>query len=240
MEEKELIQPKLLAIEILDNSERAKILITVFGVLAVLLLVGLFSGYNELQLLKRVQIGAFVSEDEANTSDLMQRIFGILQFGLIVTSIIVFLNWFRRAYGNLHRLRINNIKHEESMSVWSWFIPIVSFFRPVQIMNEIWNVTQQNIQKFDSSYRIKNGDLIIGIWWAFFIISNFIGKYILKSAFKDETLEQIIVSSQAMLISDAFQIVETVVVIYLVHQVSKMESKMADEIKNSGGIVLKK
>jgi len=233
MNENELNQQKEQElIEIKDNSKRAKILMTVFGVLVGLTLIGLLADYNELYMLKKVQIGEYVSEQEANTSDLIQLTLGLVQFGLYITSVVVFLNWFRRAYGNLHRAGVN-LKHEESMAVWTWFIPIVWFYRPVQIMKEIWTLTQEKIKEFDSSYTIKSGGIIIGLWWMLFIISNFIGRYVLKTAFKQDTIEQFIESSEATIISDIMQIPEALLVILIVNKLSKMESRLAVEVKKS-------
>jgi hypothetical protein len=226
-------------LEIWDNSKRAKILMTIFWILTGLTIVGVISGYFELEILKNFQKGIFITEKEANASDMRQFVIGLLQTGIYITSIVVFLNWFRRAYGNLHRLR-SYLNHKESMAVWAWFIPIIFLFRPVQIMNEIWNKTQVNIKKLDSTYHIKSGGLLIGLWWTLFIISNFIGRYALKTAFKDETIEQLIENSQAILISDIIQIPEALLVILIVFQLSKMESKLAEEVKKHGGEIVYK
>ena len=224
--------------ELRDNAKRAKTLMTLFFILTGLTLIGLLSGYNELQILRKVQIGEYVSEQEASKSDLIQRILGLVQLGLYIASVIVFLNWFRRAYGNLHRMGIHDLKHRESMAVWAWFIPIVWFYRPVQIMNEIWTETQRKIKEFDSSYEIKSGRLFIGLWWTFFIVSNFIGRYVLKTAFKQETIEQVIESSEATIISDIMQVPESLLVILIVYKLSIMESKLGDEVRKSGGNIV--
>lgn len=225
-------------LEIWDNTKRAKILITIFWILTGLTVVGIISGYLEVEILKNAQQGKFVSEEKANANDIRQIIIGLIQTGLYIASVVVFLNWFRRAYGNLHRLGITYLKHKESMAVWAWFIPIIVLFRPVQIMNEIWTETQEKIKKFDSNYEIKSGGLIIGLWWTLFIISNFIGRYALKTAFKDDTIEQLIEGSQAILISDVMQIPEALLVILIVSQLSKMELKLANEVKKSGGNIV--
>jgi hypothetical protein len=73
-----------------------------------------------------------------------------------------------------------------------------------------------------------------------FIISNFIGRFVLKTAFKDETIEQLIEASQAILISGVMQILEALLVILIVFQLSKMESKLAKEVKKSGGNIVYK
>lgn len=227
-------------LEIWDNSKRAKTVMIIFWLLTGLTVIGIVSGYFELEILKNAQRGEFISDEEANASDTRQMIIGILQTGLYIASIVVFVNWFRRAYGNLNRIGITYLKHKESMAVWSWFIPIIFLFRPVQIMNEIWTETQERIKKYDSNYILKSGGLIIGLWWALFIISNFIGRYVLKTAFKDETIEQLIEGSQAILISDIMQIPEALLVILIVFQLSKMELKLAEEVKKSGGNIMYK
>jgi len=221
-------------VEIWDNSKRAKNLIIVFCVLIGLTIVGLFTGYNELQILKKAQIGELVSEQEADMSDLIQGVIGIAQTGIYIASVILFLNWFRRAYGNLHRLSVSNLKYSETMTIWAWFIPIISLFRPVQIMNEIWNETQKKIKQLDASYTFKDLGLPVTLWWILFIVSNFIGRYVMKTGFKDETIEQLIEGSQAILISDIMEIPEALLVILIVFKISKMESKLAEEIRNDG------
>ncbi|MCQ0113045.1 DUF4328 domain-containing protein [Zhouia amylolytica] len=227
-------------IEIWDNTKRAKNLMIIFWILTGLTFIAIISGYFELQLLENVKLGIFPDESEVYANDLRQGIIGIIQTGIYITSIILFLNWFRRAYGNLHRLGISYLKHKESMAVWAWFIPIIVLFRPVQIMNEIWNETQEKIKKFDSTYIIKNGGLIIGLWWALFIISNIIGRYVLRTVFKAETVEQLIEGSQALLLSDFMQIPEALLVILIVFQLSKMETKLAKEVQQAGGNIIYK
>lgn len=238
MNDIEINQQEEKKIEIKDNSKRAKTLLTIFWILTGLILVGLLTSYNQLQILKNAQIGEFVSEEEANLSDLLQRIIGLVQVGLYITSVVVFLNWFRRAYGNLHRVGISYLKHKETMAVWAWFIPLVWFYIPVQIMYEIWKETQEKIKKYDPTYVMKSGALIIGLWWTLFIISNFIGRYVLQTVFKQDTIEQLIEISEATLISDIMQIPEALLVILIVYKLSKMETKLADEVKKSGGNIV--
>lgn len=219
-------------IEMKDNSGRAKVLLTVFTVVVGLTLIGLLSGYNELKLLRRAQLGAYISQSEVETSDMIQRIVGLSQIVLYITSVVVFLNWFRRAYENLHRAGAN-LRHKESMAIWAWAIPIVWFYRPVQIMTEIWNETQAKIKMFDSLYVIRNGGLIIGIWWTFFILSNFVGRYVIRTAFKQDTIEQLIEGSKATFVSDMLQVPEALFVMLIVYKLSKMEAKLTDEVKKS-------
>lgn len=124
-------------VEIKDNSKRAKSLIIIFWSIVGLAFLGVLSGYHEFQLLKKIKFGEIISDREAALSAAIQSITGIAQTGIHLVSMVVFLGWFRRAYGNLHRVGILYLKHKESMAIGAWFIPIIWFYRPVQIMNEI-------------------------------------------------------------------------------------------------------
>jgi hypothetical protein len=157
----------------------------------------------------------------------------IVQIGIYIFSVVVFLNWFRRAYGNLHRLAVRDLQHTETMSVWCWFIPIIGFFRPVQIMKEIWKKTQQKIQSINTSYEIKHGGLAIGLWWTLHIFSTILSRLVFKAGLKAQTIEQLIAYSQANMLVDLLQLVEALFVIFIVDRLSKMESKLDEELKNA-------
>ena len=124
------------------------------------------------------------------------------------------------------------------MSVLSCVNPIIFFFRPLQIMNELWSETQTRIIALNKNYVSKSGGVVIGIWWFLFILSNFVGKYLLKTAFKDETLDELISSAQVTMISDMMQIIEALLVIFIVTQISNMEAKLSEEVSLAGGKVI--
>lgn len=225
--------------QIWDNSKRAKYAIIILSIVIGLALIALYTGYNELQILEKIKAGEYITDEEANKSDLIQGIVGIIQSVIYIISIVVFLNWFRRAYGNLHRVGITHIKHKENMALWAWFIPIIWFFRPFQIMSEIWTKTQEKLKVYDSSYIIQNGTLAIGLWWALFISSNFIGKYVLQTILNDNnSINQLIENAQAIFLTDILQIPEGLLLIYIIYVLSTVETKLAKEIQKQGGEVV--
>jgi O-antigen/teichoic acid export membrane protein len=97
---KPLIQSETPHIEIWDNAKRAKNLKIVFWLLIVVTFFAVLSGYFELELLTSIQEGYYILDEEAEANDVRQGIIGIIQTILYIISIVVFLNWFRRAYGN--------------------------------------------------------------------------------------------------------------------------------------------
>jgi hypothetical protein len=57
---------------------------------------------------------------------------------------------------------------------------------------------------------------------------------------EQDTIEQIIESSKAVLIADVMQIPEALLVILIVFKLSKMEMKLAEEVKKSGDNIVYK
>lgn len=222
-------------VKIWDNSIRAKQLVTVFYTLIVITFFVIISNYMELLLLEEVQEGFYVSESAVNLNDIRQGIVAITQIVIYILSIVFFLNWFRRAYGNLHRIGIQHMEHEENMALWTWFIPIIVWFRPVQIMNEIWKETRDKIKKTSPTQNFKNLGSLLGIWWFLFVLTHFISRYITKNLFKEETLEELISLSKVSMASDFLQIIEAGLVILIVQNISKIELNLVSEIKKHGG-----
>lgn len=224
-------------LEIRDNSKRAKILLITFSILIGLTVIEIFSDFFELELLKSIQLGEIVDEKDLDANDYRQWIIAIMVIGINIASVIVFLSWFKRAYGNLHRLGLKNLQYKESMAVWSWFIPFANLVWPVEIMSDIWTKSQEQIKGYDASFLIKSGGLLIGVWWTLFIVSNLFSNYFFNFAFKQNTMEQLIDSSQTTITYGIIQIIEALLVILIVFKISKIELKLAKEVEKSGGKV---
>ena len=220
-------------IELKDNSKRAKLIVNVFWAICILNLIAVISGYFEFELLERIRDGEIISEQEANANDLRQGVIGIFQSGFYIASIILFLNWFRRAYGNLHRTRIKQLEYSETMAVWSFVIPIISLYRPYKIAKEIVVETRKKLNELTSDYKSQTNLSIIGVWWALFLITNYIGQFSLKSVFKDDTIDQLITSTQAYMVSDFMDIPAAIVTLLMIKQISRDENVLFEKI-NTG------
>ncbi|MCB0401323.1 MAG: DUF4328 domain-containing protein [Flavobacteriales bacterium] len=219
-------------IELKDNSRRAKLAINVFWAIGILNIIAVISGYFEFELLERIRDDGMYSIEEAESSDIRQGLIGLLQSGLYITSIVVFLNWFRRAYANLHRAGIKNLDHSESMALWSFFIPIISLFRPYKIAREIAVETKSKLTELIPEYKPSLNLSLIGFWWALFIITNYVGQFAFKSAVKSDTVDQMIASSQAYMISDFLDIPAAIVTLLMIKNISQHESLLFENINN--------
>lgn len=208
-----------------DNSERAKILLLTFKIYIGFIVVALISGWMQLDLLQDYLNGEPIDDSAADANDIREMIVAIIQTVGYIVTIVVFLNWFRRAYGNINRLGMKT-NYSESMSVWYFFIPIISLFRPVKIMNEIWSKTQKKIKSLDANYYIDKNSYLIVFWWTLFICSNLLGNYLFRSSLSDVTVEDFISTTKGHLLSDFLQIIEAIFVILIVKKTILFDAKI--------------
>lgn len=151
-------------ITLAPNQQRAKTTIILFKTMLVMSLV--------IVAANLVRLSGFNSD----ISEELQQAIYLMSQGLLIVArelvhlvtAIFFIMWFRRAYNNLHKIDSSVLSHSEGWAAGGWFVPIISFFYPYQIMKEIWRHTQRHIS---DSREIRNTSLI-GLWWTFFLISN--------------------------------------------------------------------
>jgi len=211
----------------------------VFWILIALNILGLIPSYYQWKLLNQLSTDGFTDFQFEDEIYVIELFFIYAQLGFYVISIFVFIQWFRRAYGNLHRLGIGPLSYSESMPLWSWFIPLANVFVPALIMNEIWIRTREGIKDLIGTYVEPSGKYLLGLWWFLYVMSALFNYHFLKNV-ADETTEELMRGFELYFISDLEQVIEAILVIMIVRPVSKMESRLAQEIANAGGEILYK
>jgi hypothetical protein len=91
-----------------------------------------------------------------------------LNFIASISAVVYVIKWFRRAYFNLH-IRIPNLKYDESAAVWSWFVPILNFFAPYQIMVDLVSRSQVFLIEKGIRPKVLIDGKLPGWWWLSYI-----------------------------------------------------------------------
>jgi len=216
---------------LLDNSARARIAIIVLALIAAISLIAFISDYFEYELLTRIAVGSNYTELEADSNDARQGIIGIFQVILAIVSIFTFLNWFRRAYGNLHRMNIPNLEYSEKMTIWSFMIPFINLVRPFQIAKEIATETRGKIASIKGEVFNSRGSYILGIWWALFLISRFMGRIAARVKLNAETVDELSNATQLYLFSDLLDIPAAIAAILMIRYIAKDEKTLFEVAK---------
>lgn len=99
--------------------------------------------------------------------------FNVLFWLTYIISIVVFIQWFYRAYNNINKISLSNLKYSPGMSIGIWFIPIANWIIPFWIMNENWNHTSAILQKH-APQEVISDKATLNAWWGFYIASGII------------------------------------------------------------------
>jgi hypothetical protein len=108
---------------------------------------------------------------ELSNFDLVFSVLIVLESIAIITQIVLFIQWFRRAYYNLG-LVYDGLEFTEGWAAGAWFVPFINLVRPYKIMGSIFedtriHLSQQGIDSFDD-----DDYSFIGWWWALYLIMN--------------------------------------------------------------------
>ena len=159
-------------------------------------------------------------------SEVVAAIVGLIQLVLFIILGITFLRWIYRANSNLGALSGHPMSFTPGWSVGWYFIPIACLFKPYQAMKEIWERSHKN-QSVTSS--------ILGLWWAFWLISNFLGELAFKAVWGAESATEYGSSTLIYIVSDGIDVVLDIVALMLVTQIGNAYSKNYSQQRTSTG-----
>ncbi|MBK7871080.1 MAG: DUF4328 domain-containing protein [Saprospiraceae bacterium] len=203
------------------NLQRAKQIIVVFWILLGITIVSLISELLQLNLLNRFSSGYF-DDQSATINDMRQGIIALLNFAVIIFSIIFFIRWFRRAYYNLHKIGVRGLRYSEGWAAGAWFIPFVNLLYPYQIMREIWLETQRAIT---SNNYIKNANLV-GWWWALYLVSNTFSYISMRISLESNTIEELTNASIVNALGFFIEIPAILATIFMIQETAAFEQKL--------------
>ena len=207
-----------------DNAERSKWATNLIYVVLIFDVITLVSDFIQHQLLQKIEGGDFISNSTVNAND--DRVMGIALIALciMIVSIVTFIRWFRRAYFNLHQLS-PNMKYSEGMAAGCWFIPFINFYRPYEIMKEMFEKSNYILNKSGSDLNEESPSNIAGLWWTLWIISTVINQVIFRT---DQTeIGDFLFVSNISLLSDLVSIILALVTISMIKKYSNLEKSLA-------------
>lgn len=209
------------------NGQRAQNAIILLWIVLALEIVSLISGYFQYTVLDAVANGEDISMEEANANDLREQVVGILYLIAYIISAVMFIRWFRRAFYNL-QLRVQYLSNSDGWAAGSWFVPIVSLYKPYQIMKELYEETKGALTKNELGPRHDLSTGHLGWWWALWIITNISGQIIFRYSWDAETLEALTFITQMSMIDNILKIPLALLAIKVVKDYSSVEPLLRD------------
>ena len=209
---------------------RASALLWALGIGIGLSAIALLSNLAEGELLGRIAAGRGFSEAEANASDARQGLIGSAQLVLYVTTAVLWLRWFSRAYKNLPSLGAQDLRFKPGWAIGAWFVPFLNLVRPKAMTDDTWRASDPEAPPFQGKeWKGRRVNPILHWWWALFLISGILGRFILQGSFGDygETIEGIRTLNTATSVSDFLDIPLIILAILVVREITNREETRA-------------
>ncbi len=160
--------------ELRPNGQRAKTAIVFLWITLALGIVSLVSQYFQYRMISDFLSGEAVTPEMAAAGDNRQRLIGFGYIIIYAITAVMFLRWFRRAFYNME-LKAWPLRHTEFDTVLWWFIPIANWFKPYQVMRELYTRTELLLSENIEDYRSSKTFYTLGCWWALWILHAFAG-----------------------------------------------------------------
>ena len=204
------------------NGQRAKNAILLLWIMLALDIISFISSYFQYDLLQNLVIGKEITVEEVSANDTREQIIGLLYIFAYIVSIITFIQWFRRAYYNLHQ-KVSNLSHAEGWAAGSWFVPILCLFRPYLIMKELYEETKVVLTKKGVPSIQNLNTNLLGLWWAFWLLNNAFGQFVLRYAQRAEAIDELITTTVASMTNNSIGILLALLTIKVIANYAAVE-----------------
>ena len=93
---------------------------------------------------------------------------------MFIAAAVLFLTWMNLASFNLQFLGAQGQRFSPRWAVGWWFVPIMNFFRPYQVMAEIWRgSTPTMLGEMTADWKRGPVPALLGWWWVSWLLSWF-------------------------------------------------------------------
>ena len=123
--------------------------------------------WHRLQVVDHIERGTATLR-EAHRADDLARSASILLLVVGLAAGIVWIVWQWRVAKNVELFSDVSTRFSPSWSIWGWIIPLASLVIPVLVMQDLWRASVPGGSRSGN----RRGSVLIGVWWAAFIIGT--------------------------------------------------------------------
>jgi hypothetical protein len=189
------------------------------------------SGIPYFDYLRSLPPGAVVAELDLVVSEAVYALTSVAQLIAVIAAAVFFLRWFYSAYRNVEALAGHATKHDARWAIWGFFVPILWFFRPFQIMREIWDQTSRRWAAEPS--RVTGRPIPadrVTLWWTLCVIVSLLNDIPAWLSFRAEGAAAVATATAWFVVTDALEIPAAVLAIMVVRGVTDLQEPLLDAV----------
>ncbi len=98
-----------------------------------------------------------------------------VSLGVFFLAAALFAAWFFRAYRNLARGGIQDLRFGTGWAIGGWFVPFFNWVRPKGIANDIWRGTEALAERRVEGWRARPVPALVHWWWGCWLVGTITG-----------------------------------------------------------------
>ena len=154
--------------------------------------VAIGSNLSEISAINGFLDGSNPDPGALSSSDDRQALVALCKFIAFLATGFTFIRWFHAAYRNVTALAPAEVRFKPGWAIGAWFVPILCIWRPKQIADDIWRVSDlQPRLAAERVSRIGKTTTVLALWWTLWIIGAFLGNFSARLVFGNDTLADI-------------------------------------------------
>jgi eukaryotic-like serine/threonine-protein kinase len=170
---------------------------------------------------------SFAGSDAVIASDERLAIGAAAVMATFWISAILWLFWFHRAYRNVESFGTVSMRFGTGWAVGAWFVPILNWFRPKQIANDIWRGTDPNPPPGWIQPPVAP---LVHWWWAAWLVGGLLGNVTFRLITDARTLDAERVAVAVDIVAGISYVVSGVLALRFVRAVTEREAACAAAI----------
>jgi len=204
-----------------SNTNRFKFLNSALIGLLCLQMVSILFYLLQHQLLLDLSIGVIPNTEAIYENDFHILVINNCVFLFFIITFVLFLNWFRIAYRNLHAF-VAPLKYKKEWAVLSWFVPFVNLYRPPVILFELLCATNKPTSRIKRSIPV----IQVLLWWFICLITLTATSIFPYLFIQTETIDQILEGNFIQILLLLLQFISVYLTLRMVRKCNISELEM--------------
>jgi hypothetical protein len=164
-------------------------------------------------------------EDAASAVDLAY----IVQTLLLLVTAGFFIAWLHRVYKNVRGLGAGDLRHGTGWAIGGWFVPILWWWRPKEIVNDTWRASDPALGMYAGRGEWADAPVpaVITAWWASWLIWGLVNRIANRMWTRADSLDVDRTATILALCTEPIMILAAVLAIRTVSMVTGRQAERA-------------
>jgi uncharacterized protein DUF4328 len=151
---------------------------------------------------------------------------GVLSIIISLATVVLFLMWLYRAYGNLRAFDPSRlINYSPIFAVGSFFIPFANLVVPYRAVEEVW---QKSVPPHEPPLSKPGTPAWFPLWWLFWLLSSFVNNISMRTSFDENVAHT--TATTISIVASALSIVAAVFAYRVVDAIDKRQEETSRQV----------